>query len=38
MVENSSLLIAVFNGSAGGTRSTIGIAYKKGLSVITIKP
>ena len=33
MIDRSSLLIAVFNGSAGGTKSTIELARKKNLDV-----
>lgn len=38
MVDNSSLLIAVFNGANGGTKSTIELARKKGLNIKIIKP
>lgn len=38
MVENSSLLIALFNGLAGGTKSTIDYARKKGLEIVIIRP
>ncbi len=38
MVNNSSLLIALYNGLAGGTKSTIDYAKKQGLEIITIKP
>ncbi len=38
MVNNSSLMIALFNGSSGGTKFTIDYARKQGLKVIIIKP
>ncbi len=38
MVNNSSLLIALFNGLPGGTKSTIDYAKKCGLEVEIIKP
>jgi len=38
MVENSSVLIAVFDGTFGGTMQTINYANKKGLEIIEIKP
>lgn len=38
MVNNSSLMIALFNGLAGGTKSTIDYARKKGLEIVIIKP
>ena len=38
MVNNSSLLIALFNGVSGGTKSTIDYARKQGLEIIIIKP
>lgn len=38
MVNNSSLMIALFNGLQGGTKSTIYYASKQGLEVIIIKP
>ena len=37
MVDNSSLLIAVFNGDNGGTKSTIELARKKDLNIKIIK-
>ena len=36
MVDNSSMLLACFDGRPGGTMSTILYAQRKGLSVITI--
>ena len=36
MVNHSSLLLACYNGEAGGTRSTILYAREKGLEIITI--
>ncbi len=38
MVNNSSFMIALFNGLAGGTKSTIDYARKQGLEIIIIKP
>lgn len=38
MVNNSSLMIALFGGQSGGTKSTIEYAKKQGLKVIVIKP
>lgn len=38
MVDNSSLMIALFNGLLGGTKSTLDYAFSKGLEVIKIKP
>ena len=38
MVNNSSLVIAGFNGKRGGTKQTIGLAYKSGLKVVIIEP
>lgn len=38
MVENSSLIIALYDGSSGGTKNTVELAKKKGLQVIEIKP
>lgn len=38
MVDNSSLMIALFNGLSGGTKSTIDYAKRKGLEVVIIKP
>ena len=36
MVDNSSLLLACFDGRPGGTMSTILYAQRQGLNVITI--
>ena len=36
MVDHSSLLLACYNGEAGGTRSTILYARERGLELITI--
>ena len=36
MVDNSSMVIAVFNGEKGGTKNTIDYALKKGVSVHNI--
>lgn len=38
MVDNSSLMIALFDGLPGGTKSTIDYAQAQGLDVIIIKP
>ena len=38
MVNNSSLMIALFDGLPGGTKSTIEYAKKQGLEIIVIKP
>lgn len=36
MVDRSSLLIAVYNGRAGGTRNTIRFAAERGLQIISL--
>lgn len=38
MVDNSSLIIALFNGLSGGTKTTIDYALKQGLELVIIKP
>lgn len=38
MVDNSSVLIAVFDGTIGGTYQTVNYAAKKGLEIIRIAP
>lgn len=38
MVDNASLMIALFNGLSGGTKSTIEYARKQGLKIVIIKP
>lgn len=38
MIENSSVLVAVFDGSYGGTMQTINLAVKNGLEIIRITP
>lgn len=38
MVNNSSLLIALFSGKNGGTKSTIEYAKKQGLNIVIIEP
>ncbi len=38
MVNNSSLVIALFNGLSGGTKSSIDYAKKQGVEIIIIKP
>lgn len=36
MVDHASLLIAAFDGSAGGTRYTVEYALKKGISILDL--
>lgn len=38
MVNNSSLMIALFNDLPGGTKSTIDYAKRQGLEIVIIKP
>lgn len=38
MVDNSTMLIALYNGRHGGTKQTIDYAKEKGLQIIIIKP
>lgn len=38
MVNNSSLMIALFDGKAGGTESTIDYAKQQGLEIVIIYP
>lgn len=38
MVDNSSILIAVYDGSFGGTMYTVNYAQKQGLEIIRITP
>lgn len=38
MVNNSAVMIALYNGLPGGTKSTIEYARKQGLEIIIIKP
>ena len=38
MVEHSSLLLAVYDGSKGGTRYTIGYAVDRGLEIVRLEP
>lgn len=38
MVDHSTHIIAVFNGSAGGTKNTLDYAKNKNLTIITIDP
>ncbi len=38
MVNNSSKMIALFNGIAGGTKKTIDYAKKQGLKIVIIQP
>lgn len=37
MVESSAVLLAVFNGTAGGTMQTILLAQRSGLKIITVE-
>lgn len=37
MVDHSSLLLAVYNGSRGGTRYTMGYALERGLEVLKLE-
>lgn len=38
MVDNSSVLIAVYSGSFGGTMQTVNYARRRGLEIISIDP
>lgn len=38
MVENADYMIAVFNGSTGGTKGTVEYAQKQGLDIIILDP
>ena len=38
MINNSSLLIALFGGKSGGTKSTIDYAKKQGVKIVVITP
>jgi len=38
MADNAAYMIAVFNGSSGGTKSTIDYAMRKGLDIILLDP
>ena len=38
MVDNSSLMIALFNGLSGGTKTTIDYAKRQGLDIVIIQP
>ena len=38
MIDNSSVLIALFNGKSGGTKQTIDYAKQQGLEILTIEP
>lgn len=38
MVDSSSVLVAVFDGTAGGTSQTVSYASREGLEVISINP
>ncbi len=38
MVNNSSKMIALFNGISGGTKKTIDYARKQGLEIVVIQP
>lgn len=38
MIDNSTMLIALFNGKPGGTKQTVDYAKEKGLKILTIIP
>ena len=38
MINNSSMIIALYNGTSGGTKMTLEYAEKKNLKIIVIKP
>ncbi len=38
MINNSSMVIALFNGKPGGTKITIDYAKQKGLEIVVIEP
>lgn len=38
MISNSSLVIALFDGQPGGTKSTLAMAKKTGLDILIISP
>lgn len=38
MVENSSMIIALFDGKSGGTEKTVKYAKKQGLDIVIINP
>jgi len=38
MVDNSSVLLAVYDGKSGGTRNTLLYAFKRGRDIIEITP
>ena len=38
MVDNSSMIIAGYSGTGGGTKNTLTYAYRKGLKVVVIEP
>lgn len=38
IVNSSTLMITLFNGLSGGTKSTIDYARKQGLEIVIIKP
>ncbi len=38
MIDNSSVLIALFNGETGGTKQTVDYAKETNLTILTIKP
>jgi len=38
MVDNSSVLVAVYDGQPGGTKNTVAYARKRGLEIIEIRP
>ena len=38
MVDNASVVVAVYDGRQGGTASTIAYAAKKGREIIELRP
>jgi len=38
MVDNASVLVAVYDGKPGGTKNTVAYAKRRGLEIITIEP
>ena len=38
MIDNSSLLVAIYNGKSGGTQQTITLAKEKNLTIQILKP
>ena len=38
MIDNSSLVISLFNGKPGGTKKTLDYAKQQGLDIVVISP